>query len=169
MAKYNRATVKKITDLISQDNYTVEEICSLSGIHVDTYYDWLRKKSEFSEAVTRARAGYDELLVKEAKNSLLKKIKGYTVQETKTVMIDSGKPGPDGKPTPKIKERIVIERHIQPDTPTIMFVLTNKAPDEYKNRQSTELTGKNGKELLPARILTMKEARKFMEKLTSEI
>lgn len=169
MAKYNKTVVKRIIDLIGHDNYTVEELCSLSGIDEATYYRWLKGKSEFREAVTRARSKHDELLVKEAKNSLIKKVKGYTVQETKTVMVDSGKPGPHGKPTPKIKERIVIERHIQPDTQTIMFVLTNKAPDEYKNRQSTELTGKNGKELLPARILTMKEARKFMEKLTSEI
>jgi hypothetical protein len=168
MAKYGRTIVKNITDLISQDNYTVEEICSLSGIHVDTYYDWLQKKPEFSEAITRARARYDGLLIKEAKNSLLKKIRGYTVQETRTVMVDSGKPGPDGKPAPKIRERVIIEKHIPGDTQIIIFVLTNKVPKEYMNRQTTELTGKNGKELLPARILTKKEAQELIEKLESD-
>jgi hypothetical protein len=168
MAKYNRATVKRITDLISQDNYTVDEICSLSGIHPDTYYDWIQKKPEFSEAVSRARVRYDDLIVKEAKNSLLKKIKGYTVQETRTVMVDSGKPGPDGKSAPKIRERIITERYIPADTQMIMLVLTNKVPEEYKNRHTTELTGKDGKELLPARVLTKKEARELIEKLESD-
>jgi hypothetical protein len=147
MAKYSKKRVAHICSLIKKDSYTISELCSLSGIAESTYYEWIESKPEFSEAIEKAREAYDRLLVKEAKASLMKKIKGYTVQETKTVMIDSGKPGPDGKTTPKIKERTVVDKTFQPDTTAIIFALTNKAPEEYKNRQSAELTGKDGKDL----------------------
>ncbi len=58
-----------------------------------------------------------------------------------------GKPDANGKTKPKIKEQVTIDKHYQPDTPAIIFVLTNKASDEYKNRLNTELTGKDGKDL----------------------
>lgn len=169
MAKYTKQRVAHICSLISKDSYTIAEICSLSGITEKTYFQWLEGKGEFGEAVTRAREGYTQLLVAEAKKSLMKKIKGYTVQETKTVMVDSGKFGPDGKPLPKIKERTVIDKTIQPDTSAIIFVLTNKAPDEYKNRLHSELTGKDGKDLIPDRPITMKEAKEFVDKLNGEM
>ena len=147
MAKYSPKRVKHICSLISKDSYTIAEICSLSGISKETYYEWLENKPDFADAITRAKEEYDEMVVREAKNSLIKKIKGYTVQETKTVMVDSGKPGPDGKLLPKIKERTVVDKTFQPDTSAIIFALTNKVPDEYKNRLSNEHTGKGGKDL----------------------
>jgi len=169
MAKYNKERVKHICSLISKDSYTIAELCSLSGIAESTYHEWLGKRPEFSDAIARAREDYDKLLVAEAKNSLMKKITGYTVQETKTVMVDSGKIGPDGKPVPKIRERTVIDKTFQPDAQSIMFALTNKAPAEYKNRVNTELTGKDGKDLIPDRPITMKEAKEFLEKIGGEI
>jgi len=147
MAKYNKERVKHICSLISKDSYTIAEICSLSGISKETYYEWLENKPDFVDAIARAKEEYDEMVVREAKNSLIKKIRGYTVQETKTVMVDSGKPGPDGKPIPKIRERTIIDKTFQPDTTAIVFALTNKVPEEYKNRMNNELTGKGGKDL----------------------
>lgn len=148
MAKYNQKRVKHICSLISKDSYTIAEICSLSGISESTYYEWVEAKPEFSEKVKEAQAKFDKLLVAEAKKSLMKKIKGYTVEEKKTVTVDSGKKTPDGKSIPKIKEQTVTEKTFQPDSVAIIFALTNKAPEEYKNRQNNELTGKDGKDLL---------------------
>lgn len=142
--KYNKKTVNRICSLLESDSYTIKEICSLSGINVDTFYEWMKNKPEFSEAVTRARDKFDEIIVKEAKESLRKKVTGYEVDEKKTVYVN----GKDGKPI--IKEQTTIKKHFQPDTAAIQFVLTNKAPEEYKNRQTSELTGKGGKDLIPA-------------------
>jgi hypothetical protein len=169
MAKYSRKMVDQICSLIKKDCYTIAELCSLSGITRETYYAWRKSHPDFSDALTRAREDYDQLVVKEAKNSLMNKIRGYTVQETRTVMVDAGKSGPDGKPLPKIRERTVIEKHIQPDIQAIIFTLTNKAQEEYKIRQTTEVTGKDGKDLIPDRPLTMKEAKEFVEKLNREM
>ena len=140
-SKYNPRIVKRICDLISKDTYTIAEICSIVKISERCYYDWQANVAEFAESIARAREQFDELLVKEAKNSLRKKITGYEVDEKKTVYVNDA----DGKP--KIKEQTTIKKHFQPDTAAIIFSLTNKASTEYQNRQNTELTGKGGKDL----------------------
>ena len=160
--KYNKKIVDRICSLIESDSYTIREICSLSGINVDTFYDWMKNKPDFSEAVTRARDKFDEILIKEAKDSLRKKVTGYEVDEKKTTYVN----GKDGKPI--IKEQTTIKKHYQPDTAAIQFVLTNKAPEEYKNRQTSELTGKGGKDLIPARVLSKQEMKQVLEELNNE-
>lgn len=144
MAKYNKKIVKRITDLIEKDTYTVAEICSMSGIHHDSYYEWLKNKPEFAEAVARAREQFDEILVKEAKNSLRKLVNGYEAEERKTVYVENQK---DAQGKPKIKEQTVTKKHFQPNPHSVQFVLTNKTGGEYKNYQTNELTGKDGKDL----------------------
>jgi len=146
MAKYGKKIVKKICELIESDSYTIAEICSMSGIHHDTYYEWIKNKPEFAEAIARAREQFNDLLIKEAKNSLRKKVTGYEVEENRTTYVENQK---DANGKPKIKEQVRIKKHIQADTFAIQFVLTNKAPDEYKNKVSSEVTGKDGKDLIP--------------------
>lgn len=145
MAKYNKRIVKRITDLIKADSYTISEICSLSGIDEATYYRWKNDKSDFCEAVEKARDQFDEFLVKEAKNSLRKLVNGYEVEEKKTIYEPLNKNDPDAKP--RIKEQTITKKHIQPNVAATIFLLTNKAPEEYKNRQFSELVGKDGKDL----------------------
>ena len=82
-----------------------------------------------------------QMFVIEAKKSLLKKIRGYEVTETSVTTI----PGKDGKP--KIKEQKTNKKHFQPDTAAIIFTLTNGDPEHWKNKQTTEMTGKDGKDL----------------------
>jgi transposase-like protein len=65
MSKYNEEVVKRITELVSSDSYTVPEICKIVGIHLDTYYNWLNKKTEFSEKIKKAR------------NALVREIEAY--------------------------------------------------------------------------------------------
>ena len=141
MPQYSKKIVKRICELISEDTYTIAEICAIVRISERSYYDWQANYAEFAEQIKEARHRLDETLVKEAKNSLRKKVNGYEVDEKKTVYVDSK----DGKP--KIKEQTVIKKHIQPDTGAIIFTLTNKASDEYKNRLNNEVTGKDGKDL----------------------
>jgi hypothetical protein len=139
--KYNKKVVDKICALISKDTYTIAEICATVRISERTYYEWQANIAEFAESIARARQQFDETIVNEAKNSLRKKVNGYEVDEKKTVYVNDA----DGRP--KIKEQTTIKKHFQPDTEAIKFVLTNKASDEYQNRQNTELTGKDGKDL----------------------
>jgi hypothetical protein len=141
MGKYNKRIVKRILDLLKADSYTIAEICNLVHINQDTYYYWRNHYPEFAEAVEKTLDERKQFFVVEAKKSLLKKLQGYTVQEKHTTMSENK----EGKP--KIKEQKVIDKHFQPDTAAIIFTLCNNDPDNWKNRQVNEVTGKGGKDL----------------------
>lgn len=163
MARYNKRIVKRICDLISKDSFTIAEICEKVNISESCFYNWQATHVEFGEAIQKAREKFDDILAQEAKNSLRKLVSGYDVDEKRTVYIG----GEDGKP--KIKEQVTIKKHIQPNVAATIFMLTNKAPDEYKNKQFSELTGKDGKDLVPpAKILTKKEAKELLKELEDE-
>lgn len=154
MARYNKKIVNRICELIANDSFTIEEICADVQIHKSTYYDWLENKPDFSDAVETAKQKFNESLIPEAKKSLKKLVTGYTVTETKTVTADTGKKNEEtGAPIVKIKEHTKIEKHIQPNFNAIAFALTNQDPDNWKIKQSTELTGKNGEPIVPSVVI----------------
>jgi len=145
--KYNKEIVEKICLLIKTDSYTIAEICDQVSINQDTYFDWINKKPEFSESIKKAKGEFNDFLLVECNKSLVKKIQGYSVQEKKTVTADTGKRDDNDKPIVRIKEHSVTDKHFQPDTAAIIFTLCNRDPDHWKNRQTTEVTGKDGEKL----------------------
>lgn len=149
MAKYGKKIVERIVGLLKSDTYTIAEICRQVGISTKTYHEWVNEHEEFALAVEEARDELMQSMVIEAKKSLRKKIQGYEVTETKVVAVPSKKKDKDGKPIDKpcIKEQTTTKKHIQPDTAAIIFTLTNGDPEHWRNRQSTEVTGKDGQDL----------------------
>lgn len=145
MAKYNRKysekIAKKIFSLIEKDSYTIAEICANVGISEPCYYRWQSQFIEFRAGITRARETFVEKSLVECERSMVRLINGYDYEEVKTVMIDNG------SGNPKIKERTIIKKHIIPSLPAIIHFQTNKDPENWKNRQTNELTGKGGKDL----------------------
>ncbi len=168
MARYSKKIVNDICSLIKKDSYTIPEICKEVGISESTYHDWKSKKAEFSEAIKEAQDKFDKDMLTECNRSLVKLIKGYSVKEKKTITIDSGRKDEKGKPIPKIKEQTLVDKHIQPSLGAIIHFQTNRDPENWKNKHSTEVTGKDGKDLVPARILSKKEAAKFMKNIEDE-
>jgi transposase-like protein len=158
VAKYDKKTVARICQLISTDSYTISEICEHAGISVSLFYHWKETKLEFLEAIKKAENDFNELVIAEAKKSLMKKIRGYTEQEKKTVTVDTGKRDDEGKPIVRVKEHAVTDKHIHPDTAAIIFALTNREPENWKNRFNNELTGKDGKDLFAGKTIDEMEA-----------
>lgn len=154
MAKYGKKTVERIVGLIKSDTFTIAEICRQVGITPKTYHQWMNDYPDFAKAIEEAKAERVQMFVIEAKKSLLKKIQGYDITETSVTTI----PNKNGEP--KIKEQKTVKKHIHPDTAAIIFTLTNGDPEHWKNRQATEVTGKNGKDLF---------ANKTDEELDKEI
>lgn len=144
MAKYNKKIVDRICSLISTDSYTIAEICQKVGISERAYYEWQSKYAEFAEAIKKAQDKFDEMLVSEAKKSLVKMIQGYTVQEKQTITADTGKKDENGKPIVKVKEHKVTDKHYQPNPTLVIFTLVNRDPDNWKNRQENKLSGDIG-------------------------
>ena len=160
MTKYNKKIVDEICSLIKEDSYTITEICKKVGIVTDTYYDWLNKKSDFSDSIKKAENEFKENILIECNRSLRKLITGYMAQEKKVITVDSGKKDDRGRPIPKIKEQTIVDKHIQPNLGAIIHFQTNQDPDNWKNKHSTEVTGKDGKDLF---------AKKSVEELEDEL
>lgn len=139
MAKFGKKIMEKIVELVKSDTYTIAEICRQTGIGIRTFHRWIQDYPDFAEAIERARDERMQQFVIEAKKSLLKKIQGYEITETKTVVVPGENTG-DGTGTPKpvIKEQTTIKKHIQPDTAAIIFTLTNGDPAHWRNRQETK-------------------------------
>lgn len=143
MAKYSKKVVERIVELVKSDTYTIAEICQQVGISQATFHRWKDEHEEFGLAIEEAMDARTQFFVQEAKKSLLKKIQGYDVTETKVVTVPTK--GDSSKPT--IKEQTTMKKHIQPDTAAVIFTLTNGDPTRWRNRQTTEVTGKDGKDL----------------------
>ncbi|WP_373729982.1 MULTISPECIES: phBC6A51 family helix-turn-helix protein [Bacteroidales] len=143
MAKYGKKIISRIVELVKSDTYTIAEICQQAGISISTFYQWQEEHEEFKVAIEEAHEARMQLFVQEAKKSLMKKIQGYDVTETKVVTV----PNKNDPNRPTIKEQTTTKKHFQPDTAAIIFTLTNGDPTRWRNRQTTEVTGKDGKEL----------------------
>ena len=160
MAKLSKKTVERIVGLIKSDTYTIAEICRQVGITPKTYHQWVNDYPDFADAIEQAKDERMQAMVIEAKKSLMKKIQGYDVTETKVVTVPGTKKDEKGNPKPIIKEQTTTKKHIQADTAAIIFTLTNGDPEHWRNRQTTEVTGKDGKDLF---------ASKTDEELVAEI
>ena len=160
MAKFSKKTVERIVGLIKSDTYTIAEICRQVGITPKTYHQWVNDYPDFADAIEQAKDERMQAMVIEAKKSLMKKIQGYDVKETKVVTVPGTKKDEKGNPKPIIKEQTTTKKHIQADTAAIIFTLTNGDPEHWRNRQTTEVTGKDGKDLF---------ASKTDEELAAEI
>lgn len=144
MAKYNKKIVENICELIRTDSYNIAEICEIVGIVKGTYYNWLKTKSDFSDAIKKAEDEFNNMIIADAKKSLVKMIRGYTLQEKKTVTADTGRKDENDKPIVKVKEHSVTDKHYQPVPAAVFFALTNLDPDNWKNRQENKLSGEIG-------------------------
>lgn len=167
MAKFSKKMVEKIVGLVKSDTYTIAEICRQVGITPKTYHAWINDYPDFADALERARDERLQMMVIEAKKSLMKKIQGYEVTETKVITVPGNKKDEKGNPKPIIKEQTTTKKHIQPDTAAIIFTLTNGDPEHWRNRQSTEVTGKDGKDLFANK--TDEELDKEIEELKRKL
>lgn len=167
MAKFNKKTVDMIVGLVKSDTFTIAEICRQVGITPKTYHQWVNDYPDFADAIEQAKAERMQAMVIEAKKSLMKKIQGYDVTETKVVTIPGKQKDEKGNPKPIIKEQTTTKKHIQPDTAAIIFTLTNGDPEHWRNRQSTEVTGKDGKDLFASK--TDEELDKEIEELKRKL
>lgn len=169
MKKYNSKKANQIVELFRTDTYTVFEICRIVKISKSTLYRWMSEYPDFAQAIEDAKDERAQILVVAAKKSLRRKIEGYDVTETRVVTVPHKEKDKDGKTVekPRIKEQITTKKHIQPDTAAIIFTLTNGDPEHWRNRQTTELVGRNGKDLFSDK--TDEELETMIEELNRKL
>ena len=110
-----------------------------AGVSYTSFYKWLNENIEFADAIKKAEAEYNEwynaTIVQDAKRSLRDLVLGFDYEEIKT---ESGI-GKDGKTV--VTKTTKTTKHVAPNPTAIIFALTNRDPENWKNRQTNEITG----------------------------
>lgn len=132
MAKYNDKIVKQICDAF-RNGESIEKTCKIVGINKVTYFDWIKRKPNFLNAVESAKEEFRHTIVGKLEKSLWNIALGYDVEETKTEY------GNDKDGNPKITKQTTTKKHIAPNVTALIFALTNRDPENWKNRQTTEV------------------------------
>lgn len=115
---------------------TVTEIAANIGVKPKTLYDWRLKFQDFADAMDAGTGDAVELV----QNALFKKCLGYTVDLQKTFKIREVKYDRQGKKVSETEKLVpgIEQVHVPADVQAQKFFLTNRAPDDWKNRM--ELT-----------------------------
>lgn len=136
--KFN--TPKNLTIIagLCRKGWTNTEIAEYIGISESTLYDWTKKHPEFSEILSTGK----EYCIAQVENALFQRALGIekTATETSTYSEDIVKNGQKigEKRTKKEDTKYVF---VPPDTKAAIFYLTNRCGDDWKQKQSTEITG----------------------------
>lgn len=124
---------------------TDAEMAKEMGISSSTFYEWLKKHPEMSEAVTRARTGADARANNESvERSLLETALGGVRVLKKPMKLKSTSFDARGRRVEK--EKIVYadeEIYIQPNVKAQIFWLTNREPERWRNRVEAAIVDDN--------------------------
>lgn len=124
---------------------TDAEMAKEMGISSSTFYEWLKKHPEMSEAVTRARTGADARAVNESvERSLLETALGGVRVLKKPMKIKTTTYDARGRRIDR--EKIVMaeeEVYIKADVKAQIFWLTNREPERWRNRVEAAIVDDN--------------------------
>ena len=135
--------------LIDFGGATLTDFCKAMGIEDQTYYRWL-DKVEFVEAIKKAKEAFRSTLENDIVKSLANSAKGYEYEQYTTEYTDV-----NGKP--KIKKQVKKNIRVEPNVGAAIFLLTNIAPDRWKNKQDSTVSVKEGNEPIQIEIIDKRE------------
>lgn len=143
---------------------TDAEMAKEMHISPSTYYEWLKKHPEMSEAVTRARTGADARAVNErVERSLLETALGGVrvlkkPMKLKTTSFDSRGRRVESEKLVYADEEI----YVPPNVKAQIFWLTNREPERWRNKVEAVLPGANEMQII-FRGATDEEAASYAE------
>lgn len=153
-SKYDEKTAKQICKLIEKDSYTISEICEKVNIGVSTYYQWREAHPQFLESVKIAQENRKKGFAELARKSLKKLVEGFEYEEVKTEEEEGLE-----------VRRTVVKKTVKPDTAAVIFTLCNTDPENWKNRQNTDLTTGGDKLNKVTVVTTDKHTEENLDKL----
>lgn len=151
-----------------------QQIAKNIGISRSTLNEWRKKYPDISDTLKKGK----EVADAEVENALYLKCIGHKVQLKKTFKVKKIEYNDAGK---KIKEEEKLETgedevYIPPDTKAIIFWLTNRMREDWKERQNTQMEQEETEEsgvimLAPADVEGVKEKIEHYkaEKLKSDM
>ena len=124
----------RLNGLMDYGGATLKSFCEAMDIDKQTYFNWL-KDSTFSTAIKTAKDEFKANQEKRLVGSLMESALGYDVTETRNEF------AADEHGNKRIRKQIQTKKHIAPNTGAAIFLLTNIAPDKWKNKMNTEHSG----------------------------
>jgi len=113
------------------------EIADELNISTSTLNKWMRENPEFMTTIKTGKKYADDEVVQ----SLYKRAKGYSFVEKKIIE------NPDGT----IRKEVT-EKQMAPDPTSMIFWLKNRQPQDWRDKQVQEITGKDGKPIQIANL-----------------
>jgi hypothetical protein len=116
----------------ARDGLSEEQIARNMGCAYSTFRAWRDKYPALSAVLKKGR----EVVVRELENALIKRAKGYEVEETTEEL--------KWNQVTRKQELMVtkrVKKHIAPDTGALAFALKNYAPDKWRDRKDVEISG----------------------------
>ena len=155
--KYSKEMIKACADwvrkngLIDYGGARLADFIAFFRIDAQTYYRWL-EKAEFSNAIKKAKEEFRESLETDLVKSLSLVARG-DFKITQTVTLTQG--GKEVSTTTKVQQ-------VAPNVGAAIFLLTNIAPERWKNKQLKEVSGVDG-EPIAGRITSLPDHRVIFE------
>lgn len=119
---------------------TDEQLADFFGVAVSTLNLWKHEHPEFSESLKGAKDEANERV----KRALFERAIGYTHEAVKIF-------NHEGEPLV-----VPYTEHYPPDTAAAFIWLKNREPENWKDKQQHELTGKDGAPITPIINLSLK-------------
>lgn len=114
--------------LIEAGGASITQLSKHFSISRYIFYKWMGENENFNRAITEAKARFKENLESDIVTSLARIARGYTYTETKTE-----------KQGNKITKKTTRNVEVQPNVGAAIFLLTNIAPDRWKNKINNEV------------------------------
>ncbi len=102
---------------------TDEEIAKRLGISRDSFYQYKKEFSDFSDTLKETK----EIVDAQVENALLKRALGYEYKEVTKKVVDG-----------ELKVTKVITKQVVPDTTAQIFWLKNRRPDKWRDKPTEE-------------------------------
>lgn len=110
----------------ARDGLTDKQVAHNMNIAESTLHEWKKKYSVLSESLKRGK----EVVDRQVENALLKRALGYEFKETTQELTEDG-----------MRVTKVITKQQAPDTTAQIFWLKNRKPQEWRDKQETEISG----------------------------
>lgn len=143
-SKYRLEMVDQARKL-SQLGATDRDLADFFSVAISTIALWKVEHAEFSDALKLGKDAADARV----ERSLYQKAIGYSHEAVK-IFAD---------PKTGAEQVVPYVEHYAPDTTAAIFWLKNRKPQEWRDRQ--ELTGADGKDLIPAELSEAEIARRI--------
>lgn len=135
-----------IAAAMAKNGATDADIAHALGVSTKTISRWQSQHEEFCRALIVPPGAPDD----RAERGLFQRAVGYEYDEAHPIKLKEVK-YEDGKKVSETEriEIVEVSRVLPPDPAAGMRWLTNKRPDRWGYRQTHEVTGKDGKDLIP--------------------